>query len=125
MFGDTADEVIGHADVKRAPNAAGKDVDVEAACRHLASLEYWVAWSSRAMTVWRVAPSYLPDEKIHSPACSLRGRGNSSGAADLTSRGGSTGVSVLLKSSSSMRPARFSILSAEIRICRMSSLASA
>src|SRR5438552_6337858 len=57
---------------------------------------------------------YDAPEDSYSPACSLRGSGNNSAAPGLTSRGASTG-SALLKSSSSMRPARFSILSAEIR----------
>ncbi len=64
------------------------------------------------------------DLMVRSPACSLRGTGNSSGVSLLTKRGTSTGASVLLKSSSSIRPARFSILSAEIRIWRTSSLTS-
>src|SRR6185312_10837483 len=115
MLGDAADKVVGYADVERAADTARKDVDVVAACSHLPPLGYWVARSSRAMTVERVA------SQVYSPACSLRGRGNSSGVSLLTTRAVSAGASVLLKSSSSIRPARFSILSAEIRIWRTSS----
>ena len=118
VLANAPDLIIGHADVQRAADVAGEDVNVEAPWLHLYALEYWVARSSRAMTVlgWGGAMRY-------SPACSLRGRGNSSGAPGLTRRGVSSGASVLEKSSSSIRPARFSILSAEIRICRTSSLA--
>ena len=80
----------------------------------------WVARSSRAMTPEFAARS---EQNSYSPACSLRGAGNSSGVPLLTKRGTSTGASVLLKSSSSILPARFSILSAEIRIWRTSSFA--
>ena len=51
VFVHTANEVIGYADVKRPANAISKNIDVEAACSHQLSLEYWVARSSRAMTV--------------------------------------------------------------------------
>src|SRR5665647_490598 len=46
-----ANEVVGYADVKRAADATDKDVDVEGAGSHPPSLGYWVARSSRAMTV--------------------------------------------------------------------------
>jgi hypothetical protein len=49
-------EVVGQADVKCAANAIGKYVNVEAACSRRQSLEYWVARSSRAMTVSLVPP---------------------------------------------------------------------
>ena len=45
MLGDAADEVVGHADVERAADAAGEDVDVEASWLYLEALEYWVARS--------------------------------------------------------------------------------
>ena len=51
MLVDATNEVIGHADVKRTADAAGEYVDVLAACSHRPPLEYWVARSSRAMTV--------------------------------------------------------------------------
>src|SRR3989440_12029974 len=182
MLSHATDKVVGHADVKRASDAAGEDINAVTACPHQAS-GYRVARSSWAMTAVAVAPSLAPssssprtsrgrderssllegrgegrfDPRIlyegcsvpcpspgfraeletrplsprragrgksgYSPACSLRASGNSSGVPGLTMRGVSAGASVLLKSSSSIRPARFSILSAEIRICLMSSLA--
>src|SRR5450755_4167210 len=112
MFADTTNEVVGYADIEGATDATGEDVDVETARAHQASLGYWVARSSRAMTTF-----------VYSPACNWRGSGKRSVVSDLTRRGASSGASDLLKSSSSMRPARFSILSAEIRIWRTSSLA--
>ena len=45
LLGDAADEVVGHADVERAADAAGEDVDVEASWLYLEALEYWVARS--------------------------------------------------------------------------------
>jgi hypothetical protein len=51
MLTDAAHEVIRHTDVKRAADAAGEDVDVVAAYSQLPPLGYWVARSSRAMTV--------------------------------------------------------------------------
>jgi hypothetical protein len=51
VLGDTTDEIICHADVKRAADPAGENVNVEAARSHLPPLEYWIARSSRAMTV--------------------------------------------------------------------------
>src|SRR5579863_3967243 len=119
MLGHSANEVVRYTDVERSTDTTGEYVNVEATRSHR-PLEYWVARSSRAMTVVHGAAP-----KTYSPACSLRGSGNSSGVAALTRRGASTGASALLKSSSSIRPARFSILSAEIRIWRTSSLASA
>src|SRR6478735_4933851 len=70
MFGDAADQVIRHADVERAADAAGQNVDVEAARSHLPPREYWVARSSRAMT-----PALAAHGKAnnYSPACNLRG----------------------------------------------------
>ena len=51
VFVHAANKVIGDTDVKRTADAIGKDIDVEAGCSHLRSLEYRVARSSRAMTV--------------------------------------------------------------------------
>src|SRR5271154_781826 len=59
VLGDTANEIVGHANIQRAADAAGQNVDVEAARPHLPSLEYWVARSSRAMTAACVAASCL------------------------------------------------------------------
>jgi hypothetical protein len=42
MLGDAPNEVVGNANVKRAADAAGEDVELEAACSHLRSLEYWI-----------------------------------------------------------------------------------
>jgi hypothetical protein len=51
MLVHATNEIVGYADVKRASDAACEYVDVIAARSHPASLEYWVARSSRAMTV--------------------------------------------------------------------------
>jgi hypothetical protein len=39
MLADAADEVIGHTNVKRPSDSAGKDVDVEAVCSHRPPLD--------------------------------------------------------------------------------------
>src|SRR5215218_10272280 len=79
---------------------------------------------ARAPTIFFRSGVTIVETGIYSPACSLRcNGGNSSAPFALTIRGVSAGASLLLKSSSSIRPARFSILSAEIKICRTSSLA--
>jgi len=51
MFGHTTNKVVGYANVQRATDAIGKYVNVVGTCSHQPSLEYWVARSSRAMTV--------------------------------------------------------------------------
>jgi hypothetical protein len=56
MFSHATNKIVGHTDVKRASDTTGEYVNVEAACPHRQSLEYWVARSSRAMTVPFVAP---------------------------------------------------------------------
>src|SRR4030088_3371052 len=99
MLGHATNEIVGHADVKRASDAIGEYIDVEAAWSHRPALGYGVA---------RSRPGDDTSE-IYSPACSLRGSGNSSGAPVLTMRAVSAGRSGLLTSSSSMRPARFSV----------------
>src|SRR6185437_5066873 len=80
VFCDSTDEIIRHANIQCATDPAGQNVDVETPCGHFGSLGYWIARSSRAMTV---------DD--YSPACNLRGSGNSSGAAGLTTRAASVG----------------------------------
>src|SRR6185312_17159411 len=50
MFRDSANEIVGHADVDRTSDFAGQNVDIIGACTHLPPLEYWIARSSRAMT---------------------------------------------------------------------------
>jgi hypothetical protein len=52
MLADAPDEIAGHTNVERAASAAGKNVDVVTACAQLPPLEYWIARSSRAMTVF-------------------------------------------------------------------------
>jgi len=52
---NATNEVVGHADVMRTFDAICKYVNVKAACSHRPSLEYWVARSSRAMTLSFVA----------------------------------------------------------------------
>src|SRR5581483_5034318 len=45
---DVSDDVIRHANVERATNVAGQDVqdvDVVMACSQLPPLGYWIAWS--------------------------------------------------------------------------------
>ena len=55
MLVHSTNEIVGHANIERAANAIGQYVNVIAACSHLPSLEYWVARSSRAMTMPFVA----------------------------------------------------------------------
>src|SRR5260370_33793588 len=56
MLSNATNKVVGHADVERASDTIGQNVNVEAACRHRLSVEYWVARSSRAMTAMFTPP---------------------------------------------------------------------
>src|SRR6185437_4197375 len=46
VLANAPDQIVGHANVQRAADAAGENVDVEAPWLHSNALEYWVARSS-------------------------------------------------------------------------------
>jgi hypothetical protein len=116
MLADPSNDVIGYTDVQRAADAAGEDVD--SSCVLPLGVSGILGRPVKPGDDSLVCGGGQTQTRStsYSPAWSLRGSGNNSGADGFTAHGASAGASGLLKSSSSIRPARFSILSAEIRI---------
>jgi hypothetical protein len=61
MFANSANDIVGYANVERAADSACEDVNVVATCSHLPSLEYWVARSRLRQGFAEASPCWLAE----------------------------------------------------------------